>query len=387
MANSIEIDLGMQKWYNLFTKGWGKQHLIGGKKMNAVTRVPNLVLIGEIFHTDFYDPSGRRIRISLKTRDRKTAIERLIKIRNEAFNEGFFESRKPVKKTFSELAEEVLKYAKNYTKRYDKVYLPAFNGLNECFGKKYLHEITSDSIMQYHIARKDKVSVGSANSALKVIRKAFNFAKQNGYSKVNPADKVPFFKEPERVRRSLSKEEVLKFLKCCDQQLKDIVLLALLTGMRKGEIRNLKWEHVDFINRRLILVNTKSGKIRRVPISSRLYKMLKAREEVKTSKFVFASRDGSAYYDFRMFDKAVKSAGIEKFRFHDMRHTFATLMIGEDVSTSQINLQQLLGHAKFETTMIYVNQDEKAKRDGVERLDRYLFGDEEDDNPKAVSSV
>ena len=373
MANSIEIDLIGQKCYNFFTKGWGKQHLIGGEKMKDAVKIKHLVLRGKIYFIDFYDKMGRRIRFSLKTDNLELAEQRVALTITEAYQKGYFNMEKPVKITFSDLVPEVLKHAKKNTARLEKIYLPAMKGLTAFFGKKYLYEITPRLVKKYQEYQSDKVSAGSSNTGIGVLRKSFNIAKENGYIKENPVDRIEKLKVPKRPKRTLTVEELNILLSFCDKQLKLIIILALLSGMRKGEIRTLTWANVDFINKNFIINKTKNNETRIIGICDEFLEVLLELHKNKVSDYVFANKDGSPYYDFRMFEKAVKLSGIAKIRFHDLRHSFAT--VGSRV-TEPFTLQAILGHKKIETTLIYVNQNEVAKRDAIIKIKNYFFGEQ-----------
>jgi len=373
MADSIEIALIGQKCYNFFTKGWGKQHLIRGEKMNDAVKIPNLVLRGKTYHAQFYNRYRKRVRMSLRTRDKKTAIDRLRNFINKTFDDEYFDIRKPIIKTFSELADEFLEYSKDHTpERYAKVHKSKVASLKAYFGEKCLNEITVPLINQYQKYRKDDVSANCSNDSLKVLGRLFNYSIKNNYYKVNPVKGIENYKIPKKIRRILTNEEFLKLMSVCCQLLVDIIVLALSTGMRKIEIRTVKWDNVDLINKRIILNETKNGKIRDFPITNTVFKLLSRRFEEKTSEYVFPNEEGSYYRDFRMFEKAVKLAGIKKLCFHDLRRTYCTNL--NMLKTNVFTLQKLMDHSKLETTLIYVNQDEQEKRDALEKLEIYMFG-------------
>lgn len=136
--------------------------------------------------------------------------------------------------------------------------------------------------------------------------------------------------------------------------------------MRKGEIFTLKWKNIDFDYGFIELLETKSGKSRKVPIST---KMMKVLEEVKNnSEYVFINKDtGLPYNDIKKaFHKVLEKAEIKDFRFHDLRHTAATRMLenGADIRT----VQEILGHSSVSVTERYTHTNAMKKRSAIELL-------------------
>ncbi len=181
--------------------------------------------------------------------------------------------------------------------------------------------------------------------------------------------------------RFLTGEEGRSLINACGEGIKDIVVFALNTGCRRGEILSLKWENVDLEHGFVHLAVTKNGESRTVPINDELKKSLilvirnrgKARiedpyeppkngepeETVQEiinrlpSPYVFINVEtGTRYQDIkRSFTTACKKAGITEFHFHDLRHTFAShlVMAGVDITT----VSRLLGHKSLTMTLRY----------------------------------
>src|ERR1051326_275891 len=147
---------------------------------------------------------------------------------------------------------------------------------------------------------------------------------------------------------------------------KDIVTMALNTGMRQGEIFSLRWFDVDLTRGFVHVRQTKTGKDRFIPINSRLRILLEGLG--RSSEHVFPSpKTNRALIDVkRQFDRAKMSAGIPDFRFHDLRHTAATRMAdnGADVFT----IAAILGHSDIRMTSRYTHATDRARRAAVESL-------------------
>ena len=152
-----------------------------------------------------------------------------------------------------------------------------------------------------------------------------------------------------------------------------IVTLALHTGCRRGELFNLCWRDVDLVGALLTVTgdSAKSGLSRRIPLNSEAVKVLRAWKPANPERdgYVFPGEDGARLEDIKTaFLKLVKDATIERFRFHDLRHTFASklVMAGVDLNT----VRELLGHADLKMTLRYAHLAPEHKAAAVAKLVR-----------------
>ena len=151
--------------------------------------------------------------------------------------------------------------------------------------------------------------------------------------------------------------------------LKPIVICALQTGMRRGEIFNLKWENIDFELGYIELLKTKTGKARKIPISTSLREVL---ENIKPiSEYVFINpQTNKPYTDIHnSFGTVLEKANIQSFRFHDLRHTVATRLVEKGIDL--VVVKEILGHSKIDTTMRYAHAVPKRKLEAIEVLNSY----------------
>lgn len=170
---------------------------------------------------------------------------------------------------------------------------------------------------------------------------------------------VKFNKDNARTRYLTNGEQVALW-EACQQGfnpiIHDIILLAITTGMRKSEVRNLKWEHVKLENGWLYADATKNGEKRHVPLGAEGIAMLKRRHAKRDSEnpWVFPSAKKEQPFDFdTLFDKVVAKAGLEDFHFHDLRHTAASyLAMG---GASLLELQKILGHKSLDMVLRYAH--------------------------------
>lgn len=149
--------------------------------------------------------------------------------------------------------------------------------------------------------------------------------------------KVKLLQDDSKRLRYLSKDECQSLINVCQGTTRAIVITALNTGMRKGEILNLKWDNVDLKHGFILLDRTKNGDRREIPINDTTRQTLQSLTRRLDIPYVFFdSVTGKAYQDVkRSFNTALRKAGIKDFHFHDLRHTFAShlVMAGVDITT------------------------------------------------------
>jgi integrase len=191
----------------------------------------------------------------------------------------------------------------------------------------------------------------------------------------NPFRKVTKPKTPEMIPKYFTIDDLAKLLEVVDDQLfKDIIVLAVSTGMRLGEVVNLQWGHIDFQRKQLIvqntnLFNTKSKRNRRIPISNDLFPILAKMERRSQCDFVFHS-DGKQLrpdYVTKKFKRFVRSSNIDKtLHFHSLRHSTASLLVQANVPIYTV--KEIMGHSQITTTMIYSHLSESHLQDSINNI-------------------
>ncbi len=310
------------------------------------------------FWIDYY-VNGRRKREKVgpsKTLAEKALMKRKIQIAEDKFLD--IEKQKRIKfRDFTQLYIESHAKKKRSWLSTDRHYLKK---LGPFFGDKYLHEIDSLLVKRYQIARRGEktykgtqVSVAYVNRELACLKCMFNWAIEWEYVRENPVKKVKFDKENNQRLRFLEREELKKLLDCCSDVLKSIVLFAVNTGMRKAEIQYLKWRDIVFQRGFVTLQNTKNGETRRVPLNNTAKQAVIGIHKHPESPYIFCKKDGNAYNFTKSFNKALVKAGINDFRFHDLRHTAASYlaMVGVDFRT----IMEILGHKSLDMVMRYAH--------------------------------
>jgi integrase len=200
----------------------------------------------------------------------------------------------------------------------------------------------------------------------------------------NPATSVRFFRVNNQRLRFLDRDEEAKLLSACSPSIKPIIVTALNTGMRRGEILALQWEQVDFANELITVKDSKNGEPRNIPMNSCLADLFRTVRIDSQSPYVFHSRNGSRYKSIQWaWCEALRKAGIHDFRFHDLRHTFASrlVMAGVDLVT----VKELLGHKSINMTMRYSHLSQDHKKKAVRLLSRQHMDTEAENKDRAIA--
>jgi len=181
--------------------------------------------------------------------------------------------------------------------------------------------------------------------------------------------RVKLLQENNRRLRYLSTQECQALVNASEPHLKPIIVIALHTGMRKEEILSLEWDrNVDLVHGFILLEMTKNGERREVPINATLRGALKGIVRRVDSPYVFVDREGRRFKDVRRsFHSALRKVGLKDFRFHDLRHTFASqlVMAGVDITT----VKELLGHKSLAMTLRYSHLAPAHKVNALSILD------------------
>ena len=317
---------------------------------------------------------GRQIRRSTGTADRRLAEKILGKVGSQIVEGRFFETLEETTRTFEELMERYLSEhaARKSQPRHYRGYT---NNLKAFFGGRTLAEITPKLIVEYKNLRYAAgLKPASINRELSSLKKAFNLAvREWEWCRVNPVSRVSMERENNQRDRWLSVEEETRLLQACAPWLHDLVIFALHTGMRMGEILELTWRGADVSRRTVMVFRSKNGERRTIPVNQTVLTVLKEKAKVRSLKtdLIFCSKvftpieSGHLRRSFRL---ALSKAKIEDFHFHDLRHTFATRLVQAGVDLYKV--QRLLGHKSPIMTQRYAHHYPESLRDGVEILDR-----------------
>ena len=243
-----------------------------------------------------------------------------------------------------------------------------------------LAEITAGRISAYKIerlrtkVRRDSemrdICPATLNRELAALRHLFRLARDE-WEIVSSAPRIRLEKEPQGRLRWLTGEEAARLLNACRESrnpdLTDLVELALFTGLRRGEALGLTWDRVDRARGVILLSVTKSNRRREVPLNSRADAVL-SRRGSKDSGLVFGTRKWDHFR--HAWEGAVERAKLSDFRFHDLRHCFASWAVQGGASLQEV--KDLLGHHSLAMVLRYSHLSPEHLRSAVARLDAFL---------------
>lgn len=227
--------------------------------------------------------------------------------------------------------------------------------------KKPMEEITTEELrnfLQKHLKEERKLSDRSINYYNSVIR----FVYEVTLDKILNKKQLPMRKQKRTVYKVLTKEELSTFFNCVDNfKFKTIFMLAYGSGLRIGEIANLREEDIDGKNMRIFVREGKGNKERYTILSKKSLEMLriywsKYRQNKRRGR-IFLSESGAAITvgvireHFRQYRRKAKLS--EKVTMHTLRHCFATNLIENGVTLIQV--KELMGHSNIRSTMEYIH--------------------------------
>src|SRR5512139_986066 len=330
---------------------------------------------GNVWWVRYAGIDGRIVRESSGSTRFREAEALLIQRRNDIKEGKQPEVKRISNHSFNELAEQYERWAQRQRSYRSKQGF--IKQLTEAFGNLLLRRFRSMLIEQYQTERTQRGNKPATVNRLVATLKHM-FSKAVEWDMVEEATlkrirKAKLLEENNRRLRFLPKEECHVLLSVCDNHLGPIVTCALYTGMRKGETLNLQWDkNVDLTHGFVLLEATKNGERREIPICDTLRATLTSLVRRIDVPYVFYDpATGKPYKDVkRSFKTACRRAKIRDFRFHDLRHTFAShlVMAGYDLTT----VKELLGHKTLTMTLRYAHLAPSHKVKAVDLLDSIL---------------
>jgi len=278
----------------------------------------------------------------------------------------------------SKLMDQYLEYSRANKKSAERD-LTSSKHLLPFFGNKRINEVTPWLIEKYKIKRKEEIkakhphkverdiSFASISLELACLRHLFSMAIKWGKAEHNPVKGIKMFKA-KSIERYIEQDEINRLIDVCDEPVKTITITALNTGMRLREILRLEVKDIDFKNSIINIRDSKNGDNGKVPINDYLHDTLQGYLEGHKGKYVFPDKDGGHRRDIRgSFLAALKKAGIKNFRFHDLRHTFAShlALMGVDLYT----IQKLGRWKEIKMVQRYAHLSPQHQRDAIKALD------------------
>jgi len=316
---------------------------------------------------------GKQIRRPTGTANRKLAEAILAKVTVKMIEGCFFDTLEEKDRTFEEMMDRYLK--EHMVKKASREsYIYYLKNLRSFFGQRTLNEISAKLIVRYKTERYDQgASPATINRELGAMKAAFNLAiREWEWCRSNPVSKVAMEKENNRRDRWLTDEEEERLISLSPVWLREIVVFALHTGMRRGEILSLTRKGVDLFRKTITVFRSKNGERKTIPINQTVFDLLRGKAKVRPigTDLVFHSKVYTPINKDnlrRSFNLAITNARIEDFHFHDLRHTFATRLVQSGVDLYKV--QRLLGHKSPAMTQRYAHHCPESLHDGVGILD------------------
>jgi len=243
------------------------------------------------------------------------------------------------------------------------------------FGQKKLDEINGLDIENFKAKEiRAGLSNKSINNFLIVMSRCLKVAQE--WEVIEKVPRIKLLKVQAQKFDHLSEDECQTLLDNCDGILRDLILVALKTGLRFGELIALERKDIDFTNNQMTVKQslyrgrmggTKSNKIRFIPLIDDVCETLQSR--VGKNNFIFTQENGellSSMLCLRWLHGACQKAGLRKIGWHTLRHTFASQLAQHSVSITIV--KELLGHSDIRTTMRYSHLSSSATREAVKLL-------------------
>lgn len=326
---------------------------------------------------------------------RITDAKKWVQDTESAIREGrYFKTNVKSKKTVGDLIDKYLTYVERENPKRLKEVKPQLEWWREQLGHCILRDLRKplinekiDLLSERTRTLKDgtakPISPARVNRYIAALSHACTIATtQWEWMESNPVSGIKRRQEPKGRTRFLSEEEREALITACKQSknphLHTIVIIALSTGMRRGEIETLKWGHnVDLKTCNITLYDTKNDKTRTIALTGRSLELVRDLNKVRHlgSDLLFPSpTDKNKPINTRhAWEKAIERAGLEDFRFHDLRHSAASYLGMNGCSIHEI--AEILGHSNIQVTMRYSHFTKEHTRETLASMNERIFGD------------
>ncbi|MFA5592686.1 MAG: tyrosine-type recombinase/integrase [Micavibrio sp.] len=257
--------------------------------------------------------------------------------------------------------------------RYDEREIPMF--CSHPFDRR-ISSIKRAEINNLHKAVALENGIYQANRILERIRAMYNKMIEWGWEGDNPATRIKKFREKARERFILP-QEMPRFLQAVYEEenktARDIILMALLTGARKSNILQMRWEQICMETATWYIPQTKNGFAHAIPLSKQAMEILEQRIKKKDENWVFPGRGAEGHYICikKAWQRMLKASGLKNLRFHDLRRTLGSWQAA--VGENMFVIAQTLGHQSIQSTAIYARLNLDPVRKSVEHVASEIF--------------
>lgn len=327
----------------------------------------SLLKRGAIWWTYFF-VDGVRHQVSTGTTNRRHADRIAAKLKEDANLKRHQLPQTDPEMTFGALAARFIANAGPRPHHLDRL-----KHLLPYFSEAPIGRITKPMVREYRQHRHAAKAMCDAtiNRDVSVLRHLLYWAVDEGFLAANPLSRLRLPHERRSPRPVLTVDEEGRLLVACRAHLRAMTLIALDTGMRRGEILHQRWEHVDFARGLLLVTKSKTvlGEGREIPLSRRVSTLLEHRK--RTEGLLFVWREHPIASVKTAWRSALRGAGIRHVRFHDLRHTFNTRLL--EAGVLQEVRKALMGHSSGAGVHgQYTHIELPLKRKAIARLEAWL---------------
>jgi len=322
---------------------------------------------GRIWWSDFMR-NGIRHQTSTRTTDRRIAERIEMKLKNDAALRLFQIIDFDPDITFEMIAAQ---FAQTKPALYT---LDRLKHLLPFFGPMRIPEITRNRVNDYRALRKRQkpnLKDSTLNKDVGVLRHVLYWAEDEKLIPSNPMARIPMARVRRMARPVMSVDDEEKLLAVAPPHLRRVIIAALDTGMRRGELFSQQWEHVDLTRAVLTVSKSKTpeGEGREIPLTQRLADILLALPEKEGLVFTY---HGAAVLDLKTsWNATQRRAGLARhYRFHDLRHCFASRLMEAGVIADV--RKAVMGHETRGVHEGYIHVELPVKRQAIAKLEAWV---------------
>ena len=319
---------------------------------------------GQTWWVDFASPNGQRIRRSTRTQDKKQAKEYHDKLKVDLWRIEKLGERPD--RSWQEAAVRWISQSEHKADRHKDI--SKIRYLDQFLGHKMLKEIDRDLLTLIAETKKHESSPSTANRYMALIRAVLR-ASRDKWEWLDRIPSVPMYKEPTKRVRWITRTQAQALIDELPIHLADLAIFTLATGLRQSNVSYLRWDQVD-LERTFAWIHpdqSKSGRAISVPLNEDAMNVLRRRAD-GTSEYVFTYRDKPvARTSTKAWYAALQRAGIEDFRWHDLRHTWASWHVQNGTTLQE--LMELGGWATFEMVLRYAHLAGEHLTEAAKRID------------------
>jgi integrase len=311
--------------------------------------------------------------LDLSTKLRTFLSKKLIISQANAISEGSIGQHATTNTIFYEHYLPISQFKHKTHKAREGAYV---NHVEPYFGDRSIIDIKPVHVRQWKTnLLSQNLSAATINKLIIILGQIIDLAQELDIGGVLPRSKLglELLKTPNNQDFFLNNEQLISLRKQCrlsnNHNLLHIVDLLVLTGARKREILDAKWQDMDFRLKLLRVPCSKNGKPRFITLCDQAYKIICELHILNVdNEYIVANPKTGRPYGciYHAWDKARKAAGLPNVRIHDLRHSFASALVNSGVSLYEV--QQLLGHASIKTTQRYAHLDQSRLQRSVESV-------------------